>query len=361
MSGLQLERLYKTFGAFTAVDDVSLEVAQGEFVSLVGPSGCGKTTILRCISGLLEPDSGRIRLGDADITHMPVHRRELGLVFQSYALFPHMTIFENVAFGLRRRGVPEGDIRTRVGAVLDLVRLSGLEDRFPRQLSGGQQQRVALARAVVTEPKLLLLDEPLSNLDALLREEMRVELKRLQEQIGVTTIFVTHDQAEALTLSDRIVVLKNGSIEQIGTPEDIYHRPATPFVASFIGRSNFLLGKVTEHEDGSLRIRLDNGLDVVAQADEPLAPGTAVQVSLRHEGIRLANAPAPGAANAFQGTIVFQAFGGPITHYVVQLADGTELLADTPNADAQWQRGATVYAELPPDLMKVLPAERTAG
>jgi ABC-type Fe3+/spermidine/putrescine transport system ATPase subunit len=248
-----------------------------------------------------------------------------------------------------------------VGAVLDLVRLSGLEDRFPRQLSGGQQQRVALARAVVTEPKLLLLDEPLSNLDALLREEMRVELKRLQEQIGVTTIFVTHDQAEALTLSDRIVVLKNGSIEQIGTPEDIYHRPATPFVASFIGRSNFLLGKVTGHEDGSLRIRLDNGLDVVAQADEPLAPGTAVQVSLRHEDIRLANAPAPGAANAFQGTIVFQAFGGPITHYVVQLADGTELLADTPNADAQWQRGATVYAELPPDLMKVLPAERTAG
>ncbi|MFW6028035.1 MAG: ABC transporter ATP-binding protein [bacterium] len=361
MSGLKLERLYKTFGAFTAVNDVSLEVAQGEFVSLVGPSGCGKTTILRCISGLLEPDAGRILLGGADITYTPVHRRELGLVFQSYALFPHMTIFENVAFGLRRRGVSEGDIRTRVGATLDLVRLGGLEGRFPRQLSGGQQQRVALARAAVTEPKLLLLDEPLSNLDALLREEMRVELKRLQEQIGVTTIFVTHDQAEALTLSDRIVVLDNGSIEQIGTPEDIYHRPATPFVASFIGRSNFLLGEVTERKDGSLRIRLANGLDVTARAEEALEPGTAVQVSLRHESIRLARTPAPDAVNVLEGTIVFQAFGGPITHYVVRLANGTELLVDTPDAEATWQRGATVYAELRPELMKVLPTQRPTG
>jgi putative spermidine/putrescine transport system ATP-binding protein len=324
--GLKLENLYRTFGSFTAVDGVSLEVAQGEFVSLVGPSGCGKTTILRCISGLLEPDSGRILLGGVDITHTPVHRRELGLMFQSYALFPHMTVVENVAFGLRRRGVSEQELRTRVHSALELVRLGGLEARFPRELSGGQQQCVALARAAVTEPKLLLLDEPLSNLEALLRDELRVELKRLQEQIGVTTIFVTHDQAEALTLSDRIVVLNNGSIEQIGSPEDIYHRPATHFVASFIGRSNFMIGEVVEREGESLRIRLANGLDVVTMAEQPLVPDTTVQVSLRHECIRLAGTPSPGAVNSFEGKIVFQAFGGPITHHVVQLANGTELL-----------------------------------
>jgi putative spermidine/putrescine transport system ATP-binding protein len=360
---LRIERLRKTFGAFTAVDEVSLQVRHGEFVSLLGPSGCGKTTILRMIAGLIEPDSGRIVLADEDITERPVHRRNLGLVFQSYALFPHMSVFENVAFGLRRRRVPEAEIRRRVTATLELVRLGPQTDRFPRQLSGGQQQRVALARAVVTEPRLLLLDEPLSNLDALLRDEMRVELKRLQEELRITTIFVTHDQAEALTLSDRIAVLSQGRLEQMGTPEAIYHGPATPFVAGFIGRSNLLAGVVVGHAEQGVRVRVGEGrgLELVAAAPDSLRPGDAVQASLRHERIHLAGAPTPGMANSFPGRIVFRAFAGPVTQYVVQLEGGIELQVETPSAAGRLEREADVQVELAPEAVILLPAAGRAA
>ena len=265
---LALRRLRKTFGTVVAVADVSLEAAPGEFLSLLGPSGCGKSTVLRMVAGLVEPDVGTIVLGGQDITRVPVHRRNLGLVFQSYALFPHMTVFENVSFGLRRRKVPAAELRARVERALELVRLGPLGARHPRELSGGQQQRVALARALVTEPSVLLLDEPLSNLDALLRDEMRVELKRLQERLGATMIFVTHDQAEALTLSDRVVVMDHGRVEQIGRPDEVYRRPATGFVARFLGRANFLAGVVARRESDGVVITLDGGRAVtVARTD----------------------------------------------------------------------------------------------
>jgi len=262
---LTVRRLRKSFGTVVAVDEVSLDAAAGEFLSLLGPSGCGKSTLLRMIAGLVEPDGGQVVLAGEDITRLAVHRRNLGLVFQSYALFPHMTVFENVAFGLRRRSVPAAELGPRVERMLELVRLGPLGARHPRELSGGQQQRVALARALVTEPRVLLLDEPLSNLDALLRDEMRVELKRLQERLRITMIFVTHDQAEALILSDRVVVMEAGRVEQIGTPEEVYRRPATAFVARFLGRANFLAGTVAESGASGAVVALDGGgLSVVA-------------------------------------------------------------------------------------------------
>ena len=358
---LRIELLRKTFGGFTAVDDVSLEVRRGEFVSLLGPSGCGKTTILRMIAGLIEPDSGRIVLAGEQITDRPVHRRNLGLVFQSYALFPHMSVFENVAFGLRRRAVPEAEIRRRVTATLELVRLGTHMERFPHQLSGGQQQRVALARAVVTEPRLLLLDEPLSNLDALLRDEMRVELKRLQEELRITTLFVTHDQAEALTLSDRIAVLNQGRLEQMGTPEETYQSPATPFVAGFIGRSNLLQGTVVGTAADGVRVRIGQGIELIAAAAGSLRQGDAVQASVRHERIHLAGTPTSGMVNSFAGRIVFRAFAGPVTQYVVQLSGGIELQVETPGAAGRLEREAHVQVELAPEAVILMPAAGQAA
>jgi putative spermidine/putrescine transport system ATP-binding protein len=345
---LTVRGLRKSFGDVVAVDEVSLDAAPGEFLSLLGPSGCGKSTLLRMIAGLVEPDGGQVVLAGEDITRVAVHRRNLGLVFQSYALFPHMTVFENVAFGLRRRGVGEALLGPRVERMLELVRLGPLGARYPRELSGGQQQRVALARALVTEPAVLLLDEPLSNLDALLRDEMRVELKRLQERLGTTMIFVTHDQAEALILSDRVVVMERGRIEQIGRPEEVYRRPVTPFVARFLGRANFLPGTVAGSEAGHIVVALDGGLSIEAAARPGLTPGQAVHVVLRQESIRLeppgAEAGAAGP-NHFAATIVFHAFAGQSHHYVVQLADGRELEVAVPGATLPLARGArTVVA-----------------
>jgi putative spermidine/putrescine transport system ATP-binding protein len=247
---LQLAALTKRFGALTAVNAIDLTVAQGEFVTLLGPSGCGKTTTLNMIAGFVTPDGGSIRLQGHAVESLPPFRRDLGLVFQDYALFPHMTVAENVGFGLRMRRVPRGEIAERVAQALDLVQLNGLGERRPLQLSGGQRQRVALARALVIRPAMLLLDEPLSNLDLKLREEMRVEISALQRRLGIATVFVTHDQGEALTMSDRIAVMRDGRIEQIGTPTDIYERPATRFVAGFIGAANLIDG-----QDGVVVVR----------------------------------------------------------------------------------------------------------
>jgi ABC-type Fe3+/spermidine/putrescine transport system ATPase subunit len=352
---LSVRRLRKSFGAVVAVDDVSLDAAPGEFLSLVGPSGCGKSTVLRMVAGLVEPDAGQVVLAGTDITRIAVHRRNLGLVFQSYALFPHMTVFENVAFGLRRHGVPEADLRPRVERMLHLVRLGELGRRHPRELSGGQQQRVALARALVTEPSVLLLDEPLSNLDALLRDEMRVELKRLQERLGTTMIFVTHDQAEALILSDRVVVMQAGRVEQVGPPEAVYRHPATPFVARFLGRANFLAGTVASGEADRTVVALDGGLAVVGPARSQLAPGRRVQVAIRQENIRLGSADAAAdRVNRFPVTVAFHAFAGQAHHYVVQLADGRELEVTAPGATLPFARGAPAIVEWAPEDVVLL-------
>lgn len=248
MSSVTLNNIVKRFGEFTAVHPTSLEIPEGDFVTLLGPSGCGKTTNLRMIAGLLDPSEGEILIGGRRVNDVPIHKRNLGIVFQNYALFPHKTVAENVAFGLKYRNIPKGDIAGKVQAALDLVQLPDVGDRHPKALSGGQQQRIALARAIVIEPEVLLLDEPLSALDANLREDMRVELKRIQHQIGVTTVFVTHDQSEALAMSDKIVVMSAGRVEQVGTPSEVYNTPASEFVANFLGASNILAGQCEEKD-----------------------------------------------------------------------------------------------------------------
>ncbi|WP_414474674.1 ABC transporter ATP-binding protein [Microvirga sp. M2] len=247
---LNIAMLSKRFGGHAALSDINLEIGLGEFIALLGPSGCGKTTLLRCIAGFLTPDDGSIRIAGEDVTRLPPYRRPLNTVFQNYALFPHMSVADNVAYGPRRKGIDKKDALSQAGEALDLVGLSGFGDRFPRQLSGGQQQRVALARAIVNRPKLLLLDEPLSALDLKLRKRVQIELKHLQEKLGITFVFVTHDQEEALTMADRVVVMSNGRIEQVGRGEDIYRAPATRFVADFIGEANLL--PCSTLPDGSL-------------------------------------------------------------------------------------------------------------
>jgi len=276
---IRLIELTKRFGEVLAVDAVSLDIRTGEFFSLLGPSGCGKTTTLRMIGGFELPTSGRIELRGRDVTLVPPERRPVNMVFQSYALFPHLSVFDNVAFGLRRRKVPDADVRRRVGVTLELVRLTGYDRRGPGELSGGQQQRVALARALVCEPTVLLLDEPLGALDLKLRRQLQVELKRVQVEVGITFVYVTHDQEEALALSDRIAVLNGGRIEQLGTPEELYDRPRTRFVADFIGTTNLLAGKVTTVDGGSAVLALEAGGRCVVGADG-LVPGAAVEIAV---------------------------------------------------------------------------------
>jgi putative spermidine/putrescine transport system ATP-binding protein len=303
---LELEKLTKSFGSHNAVDGLTLGVEKGEFVALLGPSGCGKTTTLQMIAGFVEPTSGAIRLGGKDLLAMKPAKRGLGIVFQSYALFPHMTVAENVGFGLEMQGVAAAERRTRVGETLELVGLGTFTTRFPRQMSGGQQQRVALARALVIRPQVLLLDEPLSNLDAKLREGMQIELRQIQRTVGTTTILVTHDQAEAMALSDRIVVMNQGKAEQIGPPHEAYERPATPFVANFLGKTNLVNGATVRPERisfapaglaGTVRTRIFQGnhwlyqietasglVTVIRQNTGEAMPGEGDAVHLAWEG-----------------------------------------------------------------------------
>ncbi|MBY4676173.1 ABC transporter ATP-binding protein [Marinobacterium arenosum] len=284
MSYLSLNNLSRHFGDFTAVDNLNLDVSKGEFISLLGPSGCGKTTTLQMIAGFLEPSSGQILLDGEDITRKKASERQLGIVFQKYALFPHMTVAENVAFGLEMRKVAKDETRIRVREALELVQLDHLAARYPKQLSGGQQQRVALARALVIRPPLLLLDEPLSNLDAKLREEMQLELHKIQRTVGTTTILVTHDQAEALALSDRVVVLQQGKIEQIDSPFNVYEYPQTRFVSSFLGKANQLQGQVGRIDAQHAEVELD-GQALLTNGDN-LSAGQQVHLSLRPEKVR---------------------------------------------------------------------------
>ena len=351
MADLAITGLSKRYGDFVAINNVSLRVEEGEFISLLGPSGCGKTTILRMLSGLIEPDAGQIRIGGEDVTWRPVHKRNIGLVFQSYALFPHMSVFENVAFGLRQRGVSGSDLAKRVGEALGLVRLEGLEQRFPRELSGGQQQRVALARAIAPRPALLLLDEPLSNLDAKLRDTMRIELRLLQRELGLTTVFVTHDQEEALTMSDRICVLHDGEVQQTGSPREVYDHPRTPFVAEFFGRSNTLEGHIDSLGEHA-RIRLEDSTELIAtKLPEGLRQGAAVKITLRRESLRLSLDRPDKVQNSFAGTLELSSFAGNTMIYVVRLVNGLELSAEQKAGRGrdELSPGAQVYLSIAPD------------
>ncbi len=317
MSGLRLTGVGKRFGAVTALDGLDLELGAGEFVSLLGPSGCGKTTALRVVAGFEVPDAGTVHVAGKDITRVPANRRDMGMVFQAYSLFPNMTARGNVAFGLRLRRAPAGERRTRAGELLELVGLSQHADRYPHQLSGGQQQRVALARALAIRPQVLLLDEPLSALDAKVRVNLREEIRRIQTELGITTLFVTHDQEEALAVSDRVGVMNEGRLEQLDAPARIYREPATPFVAQFVGVSNLLDGVVA---DGAVVVH-DHRVPLPERSAQ--GPGTPVRLLVRPEDLRLRSADGPGPTNgssAGLGAVVLtHNFLGPVTRVTVRL------------------------------------------
>ncbi len=325
MARLDIEGLVKRYGDFHAVRDVSLSVADGEFLVLLGPSGCGKTTTLRMVAGFIEPTSGRVRLGGANVTLLPPWKRNAGMVFQSYALFPHLTVAQNVAFGLEMRKLSRADIERRVEETLALVRLSGYGGRLPRQLSGGQQQRVALARALAIRPDVLLLDEPLSNLDAKLRQEVRVEIRELQRQLGLTTVMVTHDQEEALTMADRLVVMNEGSVRQVGSQRDLYERPADRFVAGFVGRSTFLEGTL----EAPGRFRSDGGLVLNCVG---ATEGRSV-LALRPERVEIGPTPHAGLDNDLPGTVEFVSYLGALIDIHVRLTPSDRLVVQIANRD----------------------------
>ena len=325
MARLDIESLAKRYGDFYAVRDVSLTVADGEFLVLLGPSGCGKTTTLRMVAGFIEPTAGTVRLGGADVTLLPPWKRNAGMVFQSYALFPHLSVAQNVAFGLEMRKLGRADIERRVEEVLALVRLTGYGGRLPRQLSGGQQQRVALARALAIRPDVLLLDEPLSNLDAKLRQEVRVEIRELQRQLGLTTVMVTHDQEEALTMADRLVVMNEGLVRQVGSQRDLYERPADRFVAGFVGRSTFLDGTV----EAPGRFRTDGGLSLSCRDGRA---GRAA-LALRPERVEIGPAPCSGLDNSLPGTVEFVSYLGAQIDIHVRLSPNDRLVVQIANRE----------------------------
>ncbi|MEU6062279.1 ABC transporter ATP-binding protein [Streptomyces sp. NPDC047097] len=347
-----------------AVRGVDLDIGEGEFFSLLGPSGCGKTTTLRMIAGFEEPTGGRILLHGRDMVGVPPDQRDVNLVFQSYALFPHLSVADNVAFGLRRHRVPKGEIHDRVDHMLHTVELADKADRRPRQLSGGQQQRVALARALVNRPRALLLDEPLGALDLKLRQSMQLELKRIQREVGITFVYVTHDQAEALTMSDRIAVMNGGLVEQVGPPREVYERPATAFVAGFIGTSNVLSGRLADSGTGSGAeagagartgvLDLGDGQQVVLPLPEGAAAGSPVEVTVRPEKITLGAAPPTGRVSRIRGTVEEVVYLGTSSSYAVRTATGTELTVFQPNdgtaaltpgrGDTVWLTWATAHS-----------------
>jgi spermidine/putrescine transport system ATP-binding protein len=348
-AGVTLEAVSKSYGDHLAVDDVTLEIPAGEFFSLLGPSGCGKTTSLRMTAGFLRPDAGRVLLDGADVTDTPPHKRNVNTVFQSYALFPHLTVEDNVAFGLRFARVTKDEKRTRVREMLELVELTGFEKRRPAQLSGGQQQRCALARALVLNPSVLLLDEPLGALDAKLRRQLQVELKALQEEVGITFVYVTHDQEEALTMSDRMAVMNDGKVEQLGSPKAVYEEPSTVFVADFLGVSNLMHatalgnGRVAA---GGVELRCDRG-DTGAVGE--------VRITIRPERVRI-EAPTVSGENRVPATIERFVYLGATTQVFVTLASGARLQSLVANAGdvEQYDTGSAVRVHLPADALRVL-------
>jgi spermidine/putrescine transport system ATP-binding protein len=345
---VEVRGVSKEFDAVRALADVDLSIRAGEFMTLLGPSGCGKTTLLRLISGFETPTRGQILLAGEDVTRQPPYRRDVNQVFQSYALFPHMTVKENVGFGLRMKKVARAEAEARVREVISMVSLEGMEDRKPGQLSGGQRQRVALARAIVCRPKVLLLDEPLSALDAKLRHAMQVELKQLQQRLGITFIFVTHDQEEALAMSDRIAVINQGRIEQIGDAAAIYHQPRTAFVASFIGQANILEVEVTAREGAHARVRLKGGLELSVAAGELASSMTRARISIRPEKILIRPSREAGD-NCFEAEIAEEIFKGATDQLLLRTASGLELWAVVANESARQQavhRGQKVFCHV---------------
>ncbi|MGW1091356.1 ABC transporter ATP-binding protein [Streptomyces sp. NPDC002596] len=351
-----LRGIRKQFGSAVAVEDLDLDVRPGEFLTLLGPSGCGKTTTLNMVAGFLTPNSGQILLDGQDVHQLPPDRRDTAMVFQQYALFPHLTLGRNVGYGLQMRKRPKAEIRKRVAEALERVGLAGYEDRLPSQLSGGQQQRVALARAIVVQPKVLLFDEPLSNLDLKLREQLRLEIKHLQRELGTTSIFVTHDQTEALVMSDRIAVMRAGRIDQLDTPEAIYREPANAFVAGFVGQSNLIPGICTEAGSDECIVRLSTADVVRAQQPGTVAAGDAVQVLLRPEALRLGGA---GAATSIVGRVVEVVNEGSLATVVLQIAEDVRLRVSVPDPGALSlpAPGDEVAVSVPPGAARALPTD----
>ncbi|MCC8430915.1 ABC transporter ATP-binding protein [Reyranella aquatilis] len=355
MAAVELKGLSKRYGAAVAVDDVSLRVEHGQLVCLLGPSGCGKTTTLRLIAGFIEPSAGEIEVGGKVLSSpsrtVPPEGRKMSMIFQSYALWPHMTVAENVAYGLKIRKLDRATIDAKLKAILSTARLEALADRYPGELSGGQQQRVSLARALVVEPETLLLDEPLSNLDANLREEMRFEIRRLHDQYRYTTVYVTHDQAEAMTTADLIAVMNKGRVEQLGPPEEIYTRPRSEFVARFIGGSNVLAATALDE----VRVSVAGG--ALRTTGRSLSAGRPVAVSVRQHEIGIAlEPPSSGAENHLQGTVTRQVFLGSTRDYTVTLADGTELRVTAPPG-RNIAPGQSVWLHLPAEQCRALAEE----
>jgi len=327
---LELIDVAKKYKDFIAVDGVSLQIQKGEIVSFLGASGCGKTTTLRMIAGLIEPTRGTIRIAGKDMDKVPPYKRDISMVFQNYALFPHMTVYENIVYGLRMRKIRDKKVLTeKAREMMEIVQLDGVENRLPCELSGGQQQRVSLARAMIVEPKVMLFDEPLSNLDAKLREKTRVEIRELLKKMNVTAIYVTHDQEEALTISDRIAVMNKGKIEQITKPENLYTAPATKFIANFVGHANFFEGKVTSFEDAKLVILTESGKIMSANmaAAENLKPGDYATLIIRPENVRVAEDGAE-EKNTFEGTVVARIYLGSTVRYIVNLGEKKDIEVD---------------------------------
>jgi spermidine/putrescine transport system ATP-binding protein len=360
VNDVELMGVTKRYGSARGVEDVDLQVRHGEFYSLLGPSGCGKTTTLRLITGFEQPDQGRVLIGGRDVASLPPYRRDVNTVFQHYALFPHMTVEENVAFGLEEKKVAADELKRRTRAALEMVQLGALGERKPRQLSGGQQQRVALARALVNRPTVLLLDEPLGALDLKLRKEMQVELKVLQQQVGITFVYVTHDQEEALTMSDRIAVMADGRIQQEGSPREIYEHPGTRFVAEFIGMSNFFVGEVVAQEKDRVLVQTTDSLKVWCLSAGASSPGTQVTVAVRPEKIEISAARPTSAVNVWSGRVVAGTFLGEQTEYRVRTDEGRDVVIRRQNLglnglNQQVALGALVYLSWAPDVSLVLP------
>lgn len=353
MAGVVLKDVTKRFSAVTAVDAVSLEVREGEFLTLLGPSGCGKTTTLRLIAGFTAPSRGRILIAGEDVTDLPPRKRNIGMVFQDYALFPHLTVAENIAFGLRERGEPKAKISARVQELVALVRLPEVENRFPAELSGGQQQRVALARALAYAPRVLLMDEPLGALDLKLRETMQIELHRIQRELGITTIYVTHDQEEAMSLSDRIAVMADGKLLQVGNPEEIYSYPLTPFVANFVGKINFLEGTVRRVEGGQCIVEVAGEGLIRARADEPIHEGQVVQLALRPESLCMSRTEEGARGNRIAGIVERRRFLGNLSHYFVRTSGHHVLMVEPAGGSEVAKVGDSVWVHWDPEDCRV--------
>lgn len=353
MVAVSVRNVWMKFGEVTALKDVSLDVNEGELVTLLGPSGCGKTTLLRIIAGLYKPTSGMILFDEEDVTDKPPWERNVGLVFQDYALWPHMTVFDNIAYGLKRRGLPKIEIRERVNNVASLLGLSGLLERYPHQLSGGQQQRVALARALVINPSVLLLDEPLSNLDAKIRVTVRTEIRKLQKKLKITTIYVTHDQEEALVLSDRIAVMRMGEVEQVGTPFDVYYKPGSAYVADFIGQVNMIQAKIQSARPGEVLLETEIG-PLLSRSTDTLQPGTAAYAVFRPEYIEVLSKPSSDL-NTFSGVVDVVQFLGSVVRLEVRVNDvPLKVEIHKPLNFKLPQSGETVYLRVPPEHVRIL-------